>query len=181
MINSIKDLMEENRDMLSSVNKAIKLMLAIATNMSCVTENDIRKEESKDKLNDEDEEYAMASKSSLREEVGSRDNQGMTKRHSKESGMTRKAKVIGGVLDAETRIILSENVQNHRETRTKGILLDVLGVIAVTVYLFFYFLEIEMCTSMFKDQAEVVVTQKEVQEKIDLVENEKELIEEEEQ
>ncbi|GJS29873.1 reverse transcriptase domain-containing protein [Tanacetum coccineum] len=42
-------------------------------------------------------------------------------------------------------------------------------------------LEIEMCTGMFKDQAEVVVAQEEVQEKIDLVENEEELIEEEEQ
>ncbi|GKA42201.1 UvrD-like helicase, ATP-binding domain, P-loop containing nucleoside triphosphate hydrolase, partial [Tanacetum coccineum] len=51
----------------------------------------------------------------------------------------------------------------------------------VTVYLFFYFSEIEMCTGMFKDQAEVVVAQEEVQEKIDLVENEEELIEEEEQ
>nr|GEZ47146.1 retrovirus-related Pol polyprotein from transposon TNT 1-94 [Tanacetum cinerariifolium] len=29
------------------------------------------------------------------------------------------------------RIILSENVRNHRETRTKGLLLEVLGVIAV--------------------------------------------------
>ncbi|GJX57520.1 hypothetical protein Tco_0287417 [Tanacetum coccineum] len=38
-----------------------------------------------------------------------------------------------------------------------------------------------MCTCMFKDQAEVVVAQEEVQEKIDLVENEEELIEEEEQ
>ncbi|GKB96062.1 hypothetical protein Tco_0982199 [Tanacetum coccineum] len=41
--------------------------------------------------------------------------------------------------------------------------------------------EIEMCIGMFKDQAEVVVAQEEVQEKIDLVENEEELIEEEEQ
>ncbi|GKE46582.1 hypothetical protein Tco_1477840 [Tanacetum coccineum] len=52
MINSIKDLREENRDMLSSINKAIKLMLAIATNMSRVVENDIGKEESNDKLNE---------------------------------------------------------------------------------------------------------------------------------
>ncbi|GKA01040.1 hypothetical protein Tco_0673705, partial [Tanacetum coccineum] len=36
-------------------------------------------------------------------------------------------------------------------------------------------------TGMFKDQAKVVVAQEEVQEKIDLVENEEELIEEEEQ
>ncbi|GJZ84031.1 hypothetical protein Tco_0649204, partial [Tanacetum coccineum] len=46
------DLKEENRDMLSSINKAIKLMLAIATNMNCVIENDIGKEESKDNLNE---------------------------------------------------------------------------------------------------------------------------------
>ncbi|GJY23110.1 RNA-directed DNA polymerase, eukaryota [Tanacetum coccineum] len=44
----------------------------------------------------------------------------------------------------------------------------------------FHHQEIEMCTGMFKDQAEVVVAQEEVQEKIDLVENEEELIEEEE-
>ncbi|GKB07279.1 hypothetical protein Tco_0835563 [Tanacetum coccineum] len=50
----------------------------------------------------------------------------------------------------------------------------------VTVYLFFYFSEIEMCTCMFKDQAGSLVAQEEVQEKIDLVENEEELIEEEE-
>nr|GEU85943.1 hypothetical protein [Tanacetum cinerariifolium] len=42
------NLREENRDMLSFINKAIKLMLAIATNMSYVVENNIRKEESKD-------------------------------------------------------------------------------------------------------------------------------------
>ncbi|GJS98572.1 hypothetical protein Tco_0819742 [Tanacetum coccineum] len=50
MINSIKDLREENRDMFSSINKEIKLMLVIATNMSCVIENDIGKEESKNSL-----------------------------------------------------------------------------------------------------------------------------------
>ncbi|GKA82221.1 hypothetical protein Tco_0788969, partial [Tanacetum coccineum] len=32
---------------------------------------------------------------------------------------------------AETQIIASENVRNHRETRTKGLLLEVLGVIMV--------------------------------------------------
>nr|GEU67930.1 hypothetical protein [Tanacetum cinerariifolium] len=42
------------------------------------------------------------------------------------------------------------------------------------------YFEIEMCTCLFKDQAEVVVAQEEVQEKIYLVENEEELIEEEE-
>ncbi|GJV28749.1 hypothetical protein Tco_1385197 [Tanacetum coccineum] len=52
MINSIKDLREENRDMFSSINEAIKLMLAVATNMSCVVENNIGKEESKDNLKD---------------------------------------------------------------------------------------------------------------------------------
>ncbi|GJT25810.1 hypothetical protein Tco_0895747 [Tanacetum coccineum] len=41
MINSIKDHREENRAMFSSINEAIKLMLVIATNMSCVVENDI--------------------------------------------------------------------------------------------------------------------------------------------
>nr|GEY57263.1 hypothetical protein CTI12_AA533620 [Tanacetum cinerariifolium] len=50
MINSIKDLREENRDMFSYINEAIKLMLAVATNMSCVVENNIRKEGSKDNL-----------------------------------------------------------------------------------------------------------------------------------
>ncbi|GJU49135.1 hypothetical protein Tco_1218690 [Tanacetum coccineum] len=34
-------------------------------------------------------------------------------------------------LDAKTRIILSENARNHRETRTKGRSLEVLGAIAV--------------------------------------------------
>ncbi|GKB06041.1 UBN2 domain-containing protein [Tanacetum coccineum] len=37
----------------------------------------------------------------------------------------------GNALDAETRIILSENVQNHRRTRTKGLSSKVLGVISV--------------------------------------------------
>ncbi|GJV60849.1 hypothetical protein Tco_1466949 [Tanacetum coccineum] len=38
---------------------------------------------------------------------------------------------VSSVLDAETRIILSESVQNYRETRTKELLLEVLEVIAV--------------------------------------------------
>ncbi|GKC19786.1 hypothetical protein Tco_1021936 [Tanacetum coccineum] len=46
MINSIKDLREENKNMFSSINEAIKLMLAITINMSRVIENNIRKEES---------------------------------------------------------------------------------------------------------------------------------------
>ncbi|GKC57669.1 hypothetical protein Tco_1085267 [Tanacetum coccineum] len=45
--------------------------------------------------------------------------------------MTRAAKVIGSVLDAEIQIISLENVQNHRKTRTKEHSLEVLGVIAV--------------------------------------------------
>ncbi|GKB44524.1 hypothetical protein Tco_0889466 [Tanacetum coccineum] len=40
-------------------------------------------------------------------------------------------KVIENALDAVTRIILLENVQSHRKTRTKELLLEVLGVIAV--------------------------------------------------
>ncbi|GJW88620.1 hypothetical protein Tco_0163960 [Tanacetum coccineum] len=48
---------EENRDMLSSINEAIKLMLAITINMSPVIENYIRKEESKDNLNEYFEDY----------------------------------------------------------------------------------------------------------------------------
>ncbi|GJV36077.1 hypothetical protein Tco_1408554 [Tanacetum coccineum] len=50
MINSIKDPREENRNMRSSIDEAIKLMLAITINMSCVIENNIRKEELKDNL-----------------------------------------------------------------------------------------------------------------------------------
>ncbi|GKC45631.1 hypothetical protein Tco_1063353 [Tanacetum coccineum] len=50
IINSIKDLREENRDIFSTINEAIKLMIAIATNMSCVIENNIRKEGLKDNL-----------------------------------------------------------------------------------------------------------------------------------
>ncbi|GJZ47940.1 hypothetical protein Tco_0601772 [Tanacetum coccineum] len=50
MINSIKDLREENRDMFSSINVAIKLILSVATNMSYVVENDIKKEGLKDNL-----------------------------------------------------------------------------------------------------------------------------------
>ncbi|GJZ91032.1 hypothetical protein Tco_0662959 [Tanacetum coccineum] len=50
MINSTKDLREENRNMFSSINEAIKLMLAVATNMNCVVENDFGKEELKNNL-----------------------------------------------------------------------------------------------------------------------------------
>nr|GEV34080.1 zf-CCHC domain-containing protein/UBN2 domain-containing protein [Tanacetum cinerariifolium] len=50
---------------------------------------------------------------------------------SKEAEMTRTVKVIENALDAETQIILLDNVQNHRETRTKEHSLEALGVIAV--------------------------------------------------
>ncbi|GJV51039.1 hypothetical protein Tco_1446780 [Tanacetum coccineum] len=55
----------------------------------------------------------------------------MTKGHFKEAGTIRMTNMKGSVLDAETQIIASENVRNHRETRTKGLLLEVLGVITV--------------------------------------------------
>ncbi|GKC31734.1 retrovirus-related pol polyprotein from transposon TNT 1-94, partial [Tanacetum coccineum] len=55
----------------------------------------------------EDEEYAMAAE------------------------MTKTAKVKGSALDAEIQIILLENVQSHREIRTKEHLLEVLGAIVV--------------------------------------------------
>nr|GEZ69016.1 zf-CCHC domain-containing protein/DUF4219 domain-containing protein/UBN2 domain-containing protein [Tanacetum cinerariifolium] len=56
---------------------------------------------------------------------------GRTTKSSKEAETTRKEKVIGCVLDAVTQIILLENVQNHRMTRTKEHLSEVLGEIAV--------------------------------------------------
>ncbi|GKA73063.1 hypothetical protein Tco_0779279 [Tanacetum coccineum] len=54
MINSIKDLSEENRNMFSFINEAIKLMLAMTTNMSRVIENIIEKQESKDNIKEYD-------------------------------------------------------------------------------------------------------------------------------
>nr|GEU67406.1 UBN2 domain-containing protein [Tanacetum cinerariifolium] len=53
------------------------------------------------------------------------------KRHSKEAMMTRTVKVIKNTLDVATRIILLENVQNYQKTRTKDLLSEALGVIAV--------------------------------------------------
>nr|GEV67998.1 retrovirus-related Pol polyprotein from transposon TNT 1-94 [Tanacetum cinerariifolium] len=79
----------------------------------------------------EDEEYAMAGRSSLKEEVDSRDNLRTTKTHCKEAVMTRTVKVIENALDAATQIILLENVQNHRKIRTKELLSEALGVIAM--------------------------------------------------
>nr|GEX60492.1 integrase, catalytic region, zinc finger, CCHC-type, peptidase aspartic, catalytic [Tanacetum cinerariifolium] len=46
---------------------------------------------------------------------------------------TRTTRVIENALDAETRIIFSENVRNHRETRTKRLSSEVIGVIAVNI------------------------------------------------
>ncbi|GJZ74006.1 hypothetical protein Tco_0638152 [Tanacetum coccineum] len=82
----------------------------------------------------EDEEYAMAVRdfrSSSKEEEDLLDNQGTIKRPFKEAKMTKTARVKGNVLDAEIQIILLENVQSHRETRTKEHSLEVLGAIAV--------------------------------------------------
>nr|GEU63172.1 hypothetical protein [Tanacetum cinerariifolium] len=55
----------------------------------------------------------------------------MTKRRFKEAEMTRTAKAIENVLDAVIQIIVLENVQNHRRTRTKEHSSEVLRVIAV--------------------------------------------------
>nr|GFB49481.1 hypothetical protein CTI12_AA098640 [Tanacetum cinerariifolium] len=55
----------------------------------------------------------------------------MTKRRSKEAAMIRTVKVIENALDVATRIILLENVQNHRKTRTKDLLSKALGAITV--------------------------------------------------
>ncbi|GJU50490.1 hypothetical protein Tco_1220045 [Tanacetum coccineum] len=54
-----------------------------------------------------------------------------TKRPFKEAETTRTAKEKGSALDAETQIILLENVQNHRKTRTKEHLSEILGAIVV--------------------------------------------------
>nr|GEV02163.1 reverse transcriptase [Tanacetum cinerariifolium] len=56
----------------------------------------------------------------------------MTKRYYKEAETTRTTQSDRKyVLNAETRIILSENVQNHQETRTKKPLSKVIGAITV--------------------------------------------------
>nr|GEW72339.1 retrovirus-related Pol polyprotein from transposon TNT 1-94 [Tanacetum cinerariifolium] len=59
------------------------------------------------------------------------DPKSIRRRHSKEAKTTRIEKVIGNVLDAETRIILSKNVQTHQETRPKKHSSKVLGAIEV--------------------------------------------------
>ncbi|GJU93147.1 hypothetical protein Tco_1317903 [Tanacetum coccineum] len=43
---------EENREMFKSINEVIKLMLAVATNMSCLVENDKGKEGRSDNFKD---------------------------------------------------------------------------------------------------------------------------------
>ncbi|GJW34898.1 hypothetical protein Tco_0057818 [Tanacetum coccineum] len=65
------------------------------------------------------------------EVIKRRDNLGTTKRRPKEAEMTRTIKVIENALDAVIQIILLENVQNHRETRTKEHSSEVLGAIAM--------------------------------------------------
>ncbi|GKD98039.1 hypothetical protein Tco_1381936 [Tanacetum coccineum] len=54
-----------------------------------------------------------------------------TKRPFKKDETTKTANVKGSALDAEIQIILLENVQSQRETRTKEHLLEVLGAIVV--------------------------------------------------
>ncbi|GJW45384.1 hypothetical protein Tco_0074183 [Tanacetum coccineum] len=82
----------------------------------------------------EDEEYAMAvrdfKKFFKRRGRFVRQPQ-TTKRRSKEAVMTRTVKVIENALDAAIRIILLENVQNHRKIRTKELLSEALGAIVV--------------------------------------------------
>ncbi|GJR50047.1 retrovirus-related pol polyprotein from transposon TNT 1-94 [Tanacetum coccineum] len=53
----------------------------------------------------------------------------MTKGRSKEAETIKTVKVIENTLDAATRIILLENVQSHREARTKELSSEVLGAI----------------------------------------------------
>nr|GEW00312.1 UBN2 domain-containing protein [Tanacetum cinerariifolium] len=82
----------------------------------------------------EDEEYAMAVrdfKKFFKRRGRFVKQPGTTKRHSKEAVMTRMAKVIENALDAATRIILLENVQNHRKIRTKECLSEVLEATVV--------------------------------------------------
>ncbi|GJX88877.1 hypothetical protein Tco_0340891 [Tanacetum coccineum] len=67
----------------------------------------------------------------FKREVDCKTPSGTKKDHFKEAETTKTAKVKGSALDAEIQIILLENVQSHRETRTKEHLLEVLGAIAV--------------------------------------------------
>ncbi|GJT85028.1 hypothetical protein Tco_1066745, partial [Tanacetum coccineum] len=55
----------------------------------------------------------------------------MKESHSKEAKTKKMVKAKENALDAKIQIISSENVQNHQETKTKGLLLEDLGAIAV--------------------------------------------------
>ncbi|GJX33093.1 hypothetical protein Tco_0242948, partial [Tanacetum coccineum] len=83
----------------------------------------------------EDEEYAMAvrdfKKFFKRRGRFVRQPRNDKKESLKEAETTRMAKLKGSALDTETQIILLENVQNHRKTRTKEHSSEVLRVIAV--------------------------------------------------
>ncbi|GJS90732.1 hypothetical protein Tco_0773368 [Tanacetum coccineum] len=85
----------------------------------------------------EDEEYSMAVRDFKKlfkrrgRFVRQPRNDKKSKRCSKEAEMTRMTKVIGSVLDTMIQIILLENVQNHRKTRTKEHSSEALEVIAV--------------------------------------------------
>ncbi|GKC00294.1 hypothetical protein Tco_0986430 [Tanacetum coccineum] len=75
--------------------------------------------------------WQETSRSSSKEEEDSLDNQVMTKRPFKEAETTKTTRVKGSVLDAKIHIILLENVQSHRESKTNELSLEVLGAIAV--------------------------------------------------
>nr|GEU91679.1 UBN2 domain-containing protein [Tanacetum cinerariifolium] len=82
----------------------------------------------------EDEEYAMAVRNFKKffKRRGRFVRQPRNEKiHSKEAVMTRTVKVIENALDVAARIILLENVQNHRKTRTKELLSEALEEIAV--------------------------------------------------
>nr|GEW72514.1 UBN2 domain-containing protein [Tanacetum cinerariifolium] len=68
-----------------------------------------------------DKEYAMAVRDFKKffKRIGRFVRQPRNDKPFKETEMTRTTKVKESVLDAETQIILLENVQNHRKTRTK--------------------------------------------------------------
>nr|GEW32678.1 UBN2 domain-containing protein [Tanacetum cinerariifolium] len=82
----------------------------------------------------EDEEYAMAVrnfKKFFKRRCRFVRKPRNEKRRSKEVVMIRTVKVIENALDVATRIILLKNIQNHQETRTKELLSEALGAIAV--------------------------------------------------
>nr|GEY90242.1 UBN2 domain-containing protein [Tanacetum cinerariifolium] len=82
----------------------------------------------------EDEEYAMAVRDfkKLFKKRGRFARQPQNdKKTFQRSRDDKKVKMIENALDVATRIILLENVQNHQKTRTKEILSEALGAIAV--------------------------------------------------